>query len=169
MTSHFERPDVEPGPAAVPHEGEGKQWHDPNKDEREHLRQELVNAPALDFQRYLSDRDYKLYIFENPAMKEIQDDIIANALECIEDQRRDFNLSVEQMDKIIAIFEPGVHKWMVENKELGNEVKFLLRLIIDSPIMQELKRKALESPEWNHDAGTGTQERASEAPDDLSA
>jgi hypothetical protein len=163
MTSHFEKPDVEPGQAADGHEAHGKKWHDLSKEERERLRQELMNAPVLDFERYLSDNDYQLYIFENLTMKRIRDDIIANALMCIEDHTRDFNLSPEQMSKIIAIFEPGVRERMTEARELENEMKFLLRLVIDTPIVRSLLKEALEGP-GDDRPGTGTDEQAPEAP-----
>ena len=131
MPSSFERPDVEPGQADNANDADRKEWRELSKEERKQLREELIAAPVLDFQRYLSDIDYKLYIFDNPAMHQIQDDVIANALMCIEDHTRDFNLSSEQMSKIIAIFEPGVRKRMADVQGVENEMRSLLRRAIN--------------------------------------
>lgn len=161
MDSHFEKPGAQPemrhddsgtagGPDAV-----SPEWHDLSKEEREQLRQELVKAPMLDFQRYLSDIDYQLHIFENPAMQQIQDDIIAGALMCIESEMPELSLSSEQMRKIIAIFEPGVRKRIAEVQEVETEIRPLIR-------------RAIEDSEKDH-PGTSTHEQASETPDAISA
>ena len=127
----FERPDVEPRHVGNAHSADGKGWQELSKEERQQLRQELKAAPVLDFQRYLSDIDYQLHIFENPAMHQIQDDIIANALMCIQDNMPDLNLSSEQMGKIVAIFEPGVRKRMADVQGVENEMRSLLRRAIN--------------------------------------
>jgi hypothetical protein len=168
MNSHLERPDAEPGEAATGHNADHKESHELSKDERDRLRHELKNAPVLDFERYLSDNDYKLYIFENPAMRRIQDDIIANALMCIEDHTRDFSLSSEQMGKVIAIFEPGVRRRMSEAHEVETQMLALLRKAADSPVMRSLLTRAIEVSGDNH-PGTGTPERAPEDQPGISA
>ena len=157
MGSYFERPDNRPevrhddaGTAAA-HDAVSPEWHDLSKEERERLRQELVKAPMLDFQRYLSDIDYQLHIFENPAMQQVEDDIIAGALMRIESEMADLSLSSEQMHKIIAIFEPGVRRRIAEVQEVESE-------------MRPLIRRATEGPEDNH-PGTSTDEQASDPQD----
>jgi hypothetical protein len=158
MDSYFERPDTQP---EMHHADSGTddsaspEWHDLSKEERERLRQELVNAPTLDFQRYRSDIDYQLHIFENPAMQQIEDDIIAGALMRIEYETPALNLSSEQMRKIIAIFEPGVCKRIAEVQEVETE-------------MRPLIRRAIEDSPDNH-PGTSTHEQTSDTQDGISA
>jgi hypothetical protein len=159
MDSHFEKqntwpevPNADSGTASG-HDAVEPEWHDLSKEERERLRQELVKAPALDFQRYLSDIDYQLHIFENPAMQQVEDDIIASALMRIEYEMQDLNLSSDQMRRIVAIFEPGVRKRIAEVQEEEAE-------------MRPLIRRAMEGSEDNHPE-TRTHEQASEAQDGI--
>jgi hypothetical protein len=92
---------------------------------REDLRREVAAATTLDLQRYFTDSDYKLAIFENPLVTKIEDDVITTSLFRIWTQKSTLGLSSDQVEKVIAVFEPAVKekvKGMIEMDELFREI-----------------------------------------------
>jgi|ERR1017187_3121299 hypothetical protein len=104
-----------------------EEWHDLSPAEQEQLRQEVVDAPALDFDRFLSDIDYNFHIHENPRMQKVRDDIVADAVLLIASYRAELGLSSEQIDRIEDLLGPGVRTKVVEQQKLESEMNPLIR------------------------------------------